>query len=280
MKAEDARKLTDDALDRLATALEQGRSESLTQYLAVMARFHRYSFGNILLILTQRPEATHVAGFNAWRDLKRFVRKGERGIAIFAPMRLRVREDDGRREQPASTAEPARTMLRFRVVHVFDIAQTDGEPLPEPVRVQGDPSVYAARLQAHVAACGITLDRADVPFGADGVSTGGRIAVREDLAPAEEFAVTVHELAHELLHRGEDRKEFSKSVRETEAEAVAFVVSAAIGLQTGTAASDYIQLYNGDKDTLSRSLDRIQKTASSILAAIGEETEVDVPPPA
>ena len=79
-------------------------------------------------------------------------------------------------------------MLRFRVVHVFDIAQTDGEPLPEPARVDGDPSVYTDRLQAYVAACGITFDRADVPFGADGVSTGGRIAVRPDLSPAEEFS--------------------------------------------------------------------------------------------
>ncbi|MFZ2874271.1 MAG: ArdC family protein [Phycisphaerales bacterium] len=277
MKAEDARKMTDDALARLATALEQGRSESLTQYLAVMARFHRYSFGNILLILSQRPEATRVAGFNAWLNLKRFVRKGERGIAIFAPMRLRVRDDD-RREPSPSNDEAARAVLRFRVVHVFDIAQTDGEPLPEPARVQGDASVYTLRLQAYVAACGITLDRADVPFGADGVSTGGRIAVRPDLSPAEEFAVIVHELAHELQHRGEDRRDFSKTVRETEAEAVAFVVSAAIGLDTGTAASDYIQLYNGDKDTLSHSLDRIQKTASSILAAIGEDADVDAPP--
>ncbi|MCC6426030.1 MAG: DUF1738 domain-containing protein [Phycisphaerales bacterium] len=276
MKAEDARKMTDDALARLATALEQGRSESLTQYLAVMARFHRYSFGNILLILSQRPEATRVAGFNAWRDLGRFVRKGEHGIAIFAPMRLRARAEEVAGEQ---TGEEPRTVLRFRVVHVFDVAQTDGEPLPEPARVQGDPSVYTTRLQAHVAACGITLDRADVPFGADGVSTGGRIAVRPDLSAAEEFAVIVHELAHELLHRGDDRKDFSTTVRETEAEAVAFVVSAAIGLETGTAASDYIQIYNGDKDTLSRSLDRIQKTASSILAAIGEDAEVDAPPP-
>lgn len=271
MKAEQARKMTDDALAALAESLQQGKSESLTRYLAVMARFHRYSFGNILLILAQCPDATRVAGFNAWRDLKRFVRKGEHGIAIFAPMRLRVGGSD---EATEPSAEKPRTVLRFRVVHVFDIAQTDGEPLPEPVRVAGDPMVYAGRLQAYVAACGITFDRSDVPFGADGVSTGGRIAVRPGLTPAEEFAVTVHELAHELLHRGEDRKTLSKTVRETEAEAVAFVVSTAIGLDTGTAASDYIQLYNGDTDTLSASLDRIQRTASAILEAISEDAQV------
>jgi hypothetical protein len=269
MKAEDARKLTDEALARLAATLKSGRSEALTQYLAVMARFHHYSFGNILLILSQRPDATRVAGFNAWRALKRFVRKGEHGIAIFAPMRLRVRGDDERDEQPET---PARTVLRFRVVHVFDIAQTEGEPIPEPVRVAGDPSVHTNRLRTFVATCGIQLDFTDVPFGADGVSTGGRIAVRPGLTPAEEFAVTVHELAHELLHRGDDRKEFNKTRGETEAEAVAFVVSAGIGLDTGTAASDYIQLYNGDTETLSGSLDRIQKTASAILTAITADT--------
>jgi hypothetical protein len=275
MKAEQARKMTDDALAALAESLRQGKSEAITRYLAVMARFHRYSFGNILLILAQRPEATHVAGFNAWRDLRRFVRKGEHGIAIFAPMRLRAGGDDDTAEP---SAEKPRTILRFRVVHVFDIAQTDGEPLPEPARVAGDPMVYADRLRAHVAACGITFERTEVPFGADGVSTGGRIAVRPGLPPAEEFAVTVHELAHELLHRGEDREAFSKTVRETEAEAVAFVVSAAIGLDTGNSASDYIQLYNGDTEILSASLDRIQKTATGILAAITQDAEAKALP--
>ncbi|MGE0367165.1 MAG: DUF1738 domain-containing protein, partial [Phycisphaerales bacterium] len=104
------------------------------------------------------------------------------------------------------------------------------------------------------------------------VSRGGRISIRVGLEPANEFSTIVHELAHELLHRGEDRKTISKTVRETEAEAVAFVVSQAIGLDTGTAASDYIQLYNGPDEkaaeTLACSLDRIQHIASEIIAAL------------
>jgi hypothetical protein len=113
-------------------------------------------------------------------------------------------------------------------------------------------------------------------MGADGVSRGGRISIRPGLAPAQEFSVIVHELAHELLHRGEDRPQ-SKTVRETEAEAVAFVVCQAIGLETGTAASDYIQLYDGKTDTLAASLNRIQYIASEIIMSItfNEEVQAD-----
>jgi hypothetical protein len=98
MKADEARKTTEDAFGELAAALEAGRSEKLTAFLAAMARFHRYSFGNVLLIATQRPDATHVAGFNAWRKLGRHVKRGERGLAIIAPIVHRKEEptEDGR----------------------------------------------------------------------------------------------------------------------------------------------------------------------------------------
>lgn len=264
MKAETARKMTDDALAALAEALQQGKSEAITRYLAVMARFHRYSFGNIMLIMFQKPDATHVAGFNTWKGIGRFVKKGEKGIAIMAPMILRRRDDDS----ASDTDESRRAIVRFKAVHVFDVSQTDGDPMPEPARVQGDPSDHTDRLKSLVASRNISLEYGDVPFGADGVSTGGGIRIRTGMSPAEEFAVLVHEFAHEQLHRGDDRRSISRTVRETEAEAVAFVVSTAIGLQTGTAASDYIQLYNGDKDTLSHSLDRIQKVAADIIEAV------------
>ena len=96
----------------------------------------------------------------------------------------------------------------------------------------------------------------------------GRILLRDDLSAAVTFSVLVHEVAHELLHSGDRRAATSKTVRETEAEAVAFVVSHAIGLDTGTAASDYIQLYAGNKETLLASLGAIQHAATEILAAL------------
>ncbi|MBX3357327.1 MAG: hypothetical protein KF745_02755 [Phycisphaeraceae bacterium] len=270
MKADQVKKIADQALESLATALAAGKSEALTKYLAVLARFHKYSFGNVMLILWQRPEATHVAGFHTWKSLGRFVKKGEKGIAILAPMLIKPRDED------ESNEGKSRPVLRFRGVHVFDVAQTEGAELPEPPQVAGDPGVHLERIKALVAERGITLDTEDLPMGADGVSRGGRISVRPGLPPAREFAVIVHELAHELLHRGEDRKEISKTVRETEAEAVAFVVSSAIGLETGTAASDYIQLYDGKTETLAASLDRIQKTAAEIIAKLISHADHDV----
>lgn len=141
-----------------------------------------------MLIVSQKPDATHVAGFKTWKSLSRFVKKGEKGIVIIAPMLIKPKE--------------------------------------------------------------VT-----------------------DLSPAEEFSTLVHELAHEMLHRRDGEQRPSKTVRETEAEAVAFVVSQAIGLEAGTAAADYIRLYDGDTDTLAASLDRIQKTAAAIIEAITHDDE-------
>jgi len=264
MKAEEAKKIADAALTQLSESLKQGKSEELTRYLAMLARFHRYSFGNVMLILFQRPDATHVAGFNTWRQLGRFVKQGEKGIVIIAPMMIRKKEDE-----TVEAEKPTQPILRFRGVHVFDVSQTDGEPLPEPARVRGEPGEHIDRLKAFIAERGITLDHDDVPHGAEGVSRGGRISVRPDLEPAAMFSVLVHELAHELLHRSQDRPK-DKTVRETEAEAVAFVVCSAIGLTTGTAASDYIKLYQGDEETLAASLDRVQRVAAEIIGNLQE----------
>ena len=260
MKAEQAKKIADQALAQLAEALKQGKSEAITRYLAMLAKFHKYSFGNVMLICCQKPDATHVAGFTTWKQMGRFVKKSEKGILIIAPMRIRKRDEQTQDGE-------AETMLRFRGVHVFDISQTDGEPLPEPAQVSGEPSAHLDRLRTAIAERGIVIDNDDLPFGAEGVSRGGRISIRAGLTPAHEFSVTVHEFAHELLHRGEDRPE-SKTVRETEAEAVAFVVCQSIGLEVSTASSDYIQLYRGDTQTLAQSLDRIQRAAAEILAIL------------
>ncbi len=278
MKNDQARALAEDALGQLANALKDGRSDTLVRYLRTLSRFHTYSFGNALLILVQRPDATRVAGFRTWLKLGRAVRRGEKGIAIFAPMRIRPREeseDAGSASGDGGGGED-RTILRFRVVHVFDVSQTDGDPLPEPASVGGDPGLCMDRLLAFIAAQDIAVDYEDLPLGVQGLSRGGRISLRAGLDPAEAFSVAVHELAHELLHHRGERPE-SRTVRETEAEAVAFVVCHAVGLDTNTAASDYIQLYQGTTETLAASLDRIQRTAADIIAAVSVEEPAPVP---
>lgn len=250
------------SLAELGEALQKGKSETLCRYLAMLARFHRYSYGNVLLIASQRPEATHVAGFHTWKKLGRYVKKGEKGILILAPVTFRRTKVGD--EEVTDEAEDTETVLRFRGVYVFDVTQTDGEPLPTPAEVAGDPGARLARLRQTITARGISLDYDELPGGAEGVSRGGRISLRPGLTPAEEFSVLVHELAHELLHQGTEKPP-AKAVRETEAEAVAFVVCHAIGLDTGTAASDYIQLYSGNTAQLAQSFDRIQRTAGAIL---------------
>jgi len=269
MNAPDAKQLADQALDDLANALAQGNSARLTAFLDTMARFHRYSATNLMLILTQRPDATRVAGFHAWRSMGRFVKKGEKGIVIFAPMRLKKRSV---KETASEALVEDDLILRFRAVHVFDVAQTDGEPLPNLARPQGDNVAADAlgRLKALVAEKGIALEYAETLNGAFGLSCGGTIKLALDLAskPAEQFATLAHELAHELLHRDERRKELTKTIVETEAEAVAYAVCRAVGVDARDASTDYIRLYRGDAGTLAESLSHIQRVAAEIIAGV------------
>ena len=153
---------------------------------------------------------------------------------------------------------------------VFDVSQTSGRPLPAPAQAKGEPGEHLARLEAHIQKLGIRLQRLPAWVGAEGASAGGEIAIRSDLAPAQRLSVLVHELAHELLHQGRnEQKAATHAVVETEAEAVAYVVVQALGLDSATAASDYIQLHGGDRATLAASLRRIQQTARRILEGCG-----------
>jgi hypothetical protein len=258
MNADDLKQVTTDALDRLAALLDAGHSDQLTALLKTMGRFHRYSFNNICLITSQCPSATRVAGFHTWRALGRCVRKGEKGIAILAPIV---------RRRNASSEEDEKHVAGFRAAHVFDVSQTDGNPLPEPSTATGDPGVRTSLLAQEIRSHGITVEEASDLGGALGTSVGGRIQVLVGLAPAEEFVVLVHEFAHELLHRSADRPA-SRDTRELEAEAVAFVVGDAIGLDVSQSARDYIHLYRGDPEALASSLDRIRRVAAIVLAAV------------
>src|ERR1700690_70505 len=264
MNSENIKNITNQAIEQLITALNEGRSETLTQYLTAIGRFHRYSLGNVMLIASQNPTATHIAGFHTWHKLGRFVKKGEKGILILAPI---VRAKSQSVEQ--TETDESSTAVGFRAAYVFDISQTDGQELPEIGNVNGDPREYRDRLGKFVTDQGILLEYSQDIAPARGTSEGGKITLLPEQAPAEEFSTLVHEVAHELMHRDERRASTPKRSRETEAEAVAFVVCQAIGLETGSAAQDYIQLYEGDAKLLSESLEYVQHTATRILNAIG-----------
>ena len=257
------------AVDSLVQQLEAGKSDTLIAYLAAMARFHQYSFGNILAIARACPAATRVAGYQTWKELGRHVKKGEKGIQIFAPMVVKRRRKDADEVEP--DADPHTVVIGFRPVYVWE-SQTAGSDVPEfSHSVSGEVGAHRDRLIDFLAQQNISLVYDEKIAPALGVSYGGRIALLPGQSQAEEFASLVHEAGHELMHRRERRASTTKTVRETEAEAVAFIVGRAIGLELGTTSSDYIQLYAGDATLLAESLELIQRTSAMILGAIQSE---------
>ena len=229
MKAEQIKEITEKATEQLVAALQAGHSEALTSYLKAIGRFHRYSLHNVLLIALQKPNASYVAGFRTWNELGRFVKKSEKGIMILAPIVRRKANDEDERE------EASRSIAGFRAAYVFDISQTDGKELPQIGLVEGDPCAYTDKLRRFATDQGISVEYSG-DIAARGTSYGGRIAILPGQSAAEEFSTIAHGLAHELLHRGDRRAGTNKQVRETEAEATAFVVCHAVGLKTGSAS--------------------------------------------
>ena len=251
----------------LIEQLEAGHSDALTAYLDAMSRFHNYSFGNILEIARQRPTATRVAGLYAWNQLGRKVKKGEKGIRILAPIVGIKRKKDEDAEKDI-TKQNTRVLVGFRNAYVFDVEQTEGAELPALREMSGSVGDNRDRLVSFIEQQGIELAFTEKIAPALGISYGGRIAILPGQSEAEEFSTLVHELAHEMLHKAERRTTTTKVVKETEAEAIAFVVSRAVGLDTGTASADYIHLYHGNASLLAESLEVIQQTSAVILAAL------------
>lgn len=258
----------------LIEQLEAGHSEALTNYLTAMSRFHNYSFGNVLEIARQMPTATRVAGFWTWKNMGRSVKGGQKGIRILAPI-VGVRRKKDSEANKDITKQNERVLVGFRNAYVFDISQTEGVDLPQMHEVSGDPGENIDRLAAFLKDKDIQLVYNPNIAPALGISYGGRIAILPGQTKAEEFSTLVHEAAHELLHKADRRTATTKTVRETEAEAVAFVVGKAVGLVTGSASADYIQLYHGNASLLAESLEVIQQTASVILAALEPPIETE-----
>jgi hypothetical protein len=182
------------------------------------------------------------------------VKAGQKGIRILAPI-VGVRRKKDTEAQKDITKQNERILLGFRNAYVFDVSQTDGVDLPALQEVTGDPGQNIERLTAFLSSKGIAVSYNDKIAPALGMSYGGRIALLPGQSKAETFATLVHEAAHELLHKSERRTATTKTVRETEAEAVAFVVGKAVGLVNENASASYIQLYHGNASLLAESLE-------------------------
>jgi antirestriction protein ArdC len=262
----------------LLAQLERGIADLTTSatwrdYLVFQSRFHRYSYGNVLLIASQDRRATQVAGFKAWQGLNRFVRKGEKAIWILAPM-------IGKATEPEE-GESGRCIRGFKYVPVFDIAQTDGDDPPAVcTKLSGDdPGHLYDRLRTGARSLGFSVE--DHEFGD---STNGdcspseeRIRVEVRNSPAQRVKTLAHELAHALLHQ----TVVDRALAELEAESTAYVVGRAVGIDTGDYSFGYVAAWAGGGDEaiarIRASCDRIQKAASTILGWLQDEETPAVP---
>jgi antirestriction protein ArdC len=270
-----------EAFQKLEQAIEQACSAGgWRAYLTAQARFHRYSFRNLLLILEQSPNATRVAGFHDWLKHSRHVRKGEKGIVILAPMKWQKHDKD--------TGETTSGIGGFRVVYVFDIAQTDGEPLPERPQVtftdgsSEHAAILTQTLTESLKRAGIPVLIQNLPPGEYGLCNHATrtITLSSALGDIQRFSVLVHETAHAHLHAHrqqitlEDAKH-AKALREFEAESVACVVLEHFGINTLECSAQYLASYGATPEHLVKIGARVQSCAAQIIGILEESNRAD-----
>ncbi|MFC2064281.1 ArdC family protein [Chloroflexota bacterium] len=254
-------------IEQLAIETDKARmSEEMLRYLDAYSRFHQYSFNNVVLILMAKPDATRVAGFKAWQKMGRYVRKGEHGIPILAPIIVNKQEDNSfiTPRDIQNTSNPEEFLIGFKIVYVFDISQTDGDPLPETPEWKSPEKkeILSQKLIQFAESRGIQVSEHELQGETQGVSKGGTILI----SPEAGTLTLIHEIAHEMMHRDKSRP-ISRSIVELEAEAVSYVVGKYCGMD-GLACPNYIALHGNDSKEVLESLDRIRKVAAEIIKTI------------
>lgn len=278
--------------DQLETGItELFNSERYAAYLSTMAKFHRYSFGNILLILLQCPGASQVAGYGDWKkNFGRQVKRGEHGITILAPCPYRRREEVEETAPDGSTATTIQLVQRvgFRTVTVFDVSQTEGKPLPELVhKLTGGVVDYERITEAisHLSPYPISIEA--FPGAAFGCCNFAerRILVQPDMSQVQTIKTMIHEVSHAKLHAPkegaapEENRSEQRSSREVEAESVAYVVCQHFGIDTSDYSFGYVAGWSRGKDLtqLRASLERIRDTAAELIDSIDPPKELSQP---
>jgi antirestriction protein ArdC len=253
-----------DLLAQLAEGIARlTTSDAWREHLLFQSRFHRYSYSNVVLISSQDPRATQVAGFRTWCRLDRFVRKGEKALWILAPI-VRRRKDPGNDDD-----DDARGIRGFKYVPVFDIAQTDGKTPPAVcTRLNGDdPAGIYPRLVTVARSIGFSVEDCefDATTNGDCSHSERRIRVEVRNEPVQRVKTLAHELAHALLHQCVN----DRALAELEAESTAYVVCQGLGLDTAGYSFGYVAIWAGGGEqaiaSIKASCGRIQKAAASIL---------------
>lgn len=240
-------------------------SDQWTAYLDCQSRFGRYSFNNTMLILMQFPEATKIAGFNLWKTFGRSVQKGEKALWILAPMIYQQKDENGEKHP---------VIRGFKFVPVFDVSQTEGDPLPAVAsRLNGDdPDNCFDALSLFAQSIGYTVQ--DHPFGPESSRNGDctystkSIRVEITNSPAQRVKTLAHELGHAILHEGNT----NRSLGELEAESVAYIVCQSLRIDSSDYSFGYVAGWAGGGDealaAIKASGERIQKTADAILKGV------------
>ncbi len=258
-----------DKLQDAVAAIVSG--DDWKRMLKVASNFHKYSFNNHLMFFCQRPDATLVADFHKWKSMNRFVKKGEKGIGIFAPCSYRTKI-----ETESGEEKTFQQLRGFRVVYVFDISQTEGEELPDvdairPKLLDGDaPEGIWDALVTQADAAGFEVVR-DQKRNENGYCDflNKKIAVRPDVAPAQAVKTLVHELGHALLHGNELAR--SREIQEVEVESVAYIVCDALGLDTGDYSFAYVARWSdGSSDLVKETGERVVECARTILCSLSD----------
>ena len=292
-----------DRMREIVDSIENGikelfESDKYRQYLSTMSRFHRYSVNNTMLIYMQRPDATHVAGFNKWRDqFGRNVLKGEKGIRIIAPTPYKKKVEeiktDPETNAPVLDAdgkaiieEKEIRIPMFKVVSVFDVSQTAGKPLPQlAADLSGNVQQYEVFMEALRRASPVPMEIKPVARDTDGFFSikAQSITIRAGMSEVQTVCAAVHEIAHAKLHDYEHMTELaddgetilvpgekSRNTEAVEAESISYAVCQYYGIETGENSFGYIATWSKGKELkeLRASLETINKTASELITDI------------
>lgn len=287
-----------DELHQITDKLEKGvkdvfQSDKYKQFLNVMAKFPRYSVNNTMLIMMQRPDAQLCQSFTGWKQMGRYVKKGEKGISILAPAPYKIEREQTKLDEKGrpvfdADGEPVKekvevTIRAFKVVKTFDLSQTDGKELPTigPSELVGNIEGYPKLLQALQKISPVPVSFELIDGDAKGFYhlEDKKIVVQDGMSEVQTIKTLLHEMAHEKLHDKDnvpEAKDISRNGKEVEAESVAYVVCQHYGINTSDYSFSYVAGWSEGKETpeLKASLDKIRQTASEFIYQIDQKMEV------
>ena len=287
-----------DELHQITDKLEKGvkdvfQSDKYKQFLNVMAKFPRYSVNNTMLIMMQRPDAQLCQSFTGWKQMGRYVKKGEKGISILAPAPYKIEREQTKLDEKGrpvfdADGEPVKekvevTIRAFKVVKTFDLSQTDGKELPTigPSELVGNIEGYPKLLQAlqEISPVPVSFELVDGDAKGFYHLEDKKIVVQDGMSEVQTIKTLLHEMAHEKLHDKDnvpEAKDISRNGKEVEAESVAYVVCQHYGINTSDYSFSYVAGWSEGKETpeLKASLDKIRQTASEFIYQIDQKMEV------